>query len=44
MWGRGGAKVSDFFLLRIQIKNEKKMFCFFWLEWGGRGGGGGWSK
>ena len=43
--GEGGcARVSDFFLLRIQI--EYKNF-FFWGVGGGGGlwrGGGGWSK
>ena len=40
MWGEvaaeGGASVSDFFYLRIQISNKKNIF------WGAGGGEGGW--
>ena len=40
-WRGRGARVSDFFLLRIQISN-----IFFWGGWGrgeARVGGGGWG-
>ena len=35
--GKEGARVSEFFLLRIRILNKKKIFFFL----GGRGRGGG---
>ena len=40
--GRGGACVSEFFQLEIQISNI--FFLFFGGGGGGGDGGGGWSK